>query len=511
MALIKQTLDALITEAERLPFQGSINVMHRQFRRLVEGGFLLPDEPWLNAFELASLAKLIYMHGHGRQWQSFDLQFALNAFKKIWSLAESEGSDAPYSDDSEQIACFALRFVYQQAPFNLDAARMNQNFRRTQALFSEQSETAKNLRGAFEKAAGVNIDIFLKVARAMYAVFVRQSHLPKYDVEKALEKYSSRESVARSIRVLTASRGQFRKYYEKYQAVLPWQVPYEFNPLLRFPVLSHNDQYWCVYPELINYAATRGLYFYLADAIGGDFFKAFADAFEDYVARRCIDKFGRENVITEQDERLQGWQSKTNDITVLIGDSALLLECKNSGLFALAKRSANPQELGTDARKNLVNSKHRQGIYQLHDKIASIRAGELPGPLAERYSRIRNFFPVILLHDEISFANRPECLKNIIDKELRSNGVADFEYQIWHVEELESLITLISPDNIQPVIAEKFRDDDSRTIDLSAYLAKKTGLERLRLHLFMPAGDTKAWRILRGLSEQDQAQKNVVK
>jgi hypothetical protein len=202
-----------------------------------------------------------------------------------------------------------------------------------------------------------------------------------------------------------------------------------------------------------------------------------------------------------------GWRKKTNDITVLLGDSALFFECKNSGLFALAKRSANAEELATDARKNLVNSVKRKGLYQLHDKIASIRAGELPPDLAQRLATIKHFYPVVLLHDQISLANKPECLRNIIDADLRMNGIVDFDYQIWHVEELENLLALIAPRDIPGMIAEKFKDEDFRTWDLSTYLAKITGIARLNPPLVFPRGDTRAWRIVKSQVEQEQARK----
>lgn len=308
MSDIQQIVTALTEEAERLPFGGAVEVLHKHFRRLVQAGFFIEDEPWLHASELASIAKLTYLHAHGRQrWLSFDLSFAMNAYKRIWELAEAE---APYAADSEQAACFALRFVYQQIPFNIDSQKMNQNFRRTLVLFNGHSNHGTKLRETFEKTSGTSIDVFLKIAHVMFALFESSSHLPMDSLHKALEKRFNAQEVSKAIRVLCATRGPFRKYYEKYQVSLPWQIPYEFNPLVRFPVLLHSDQYWCAYPQLINYAATRGLYFYLSDVFGGDFAADFSNAFESYVSQLCIDKFGIKNVLTEHDERTLGWKKK---------------------------------------------------------------------------------------------------------------------------------------------------------------------------------------------------------
>jgi hypothetical protein len=94
---IKDIAAALTEEAERLPFGGAVEILHKHFRRLVQAGFFIQDEPWLHVSELASIAKLVYLHAHGRQqWLSFDLSIAMNAYKRIWELAEAE---APYAVD----------------------------------------------------------------------------------------------------------------------------------------------------------------------------------------------------------------------------------------------------------------------------------------------------------------------------------------------------------------------------------------------------------------------------
>ncbi len=70
-----------------------------------------------------------------------------------------------------------------------------------------------------------------------------------------------------------------------------------------------------------------------------------------------------------------------------------------------------------------------------------------------RYRAVKKFFPVIVLYDQI-FANTPVTLKNLIDAELRANGINSFEYQIWHIEELEVLLKAIPKDKICGVIEQ---------------------------------------------------------
>jgi hypothetical protein len=305
-----------------------------------------------------------------------------------------------------------------------------------------------------------------------------------------------------TLRALSATRAGFRKYYEgKAAAQHAAGVVYEFNPLLRYPILHREDRYWCVFPELINYVATRGLYFYIADLAGQSFNAAFANAFESYVAGIIRHAYGERSVVTEDEERAAGWTGKTNDGSVVVQNSALLLECKNSGLFSVAKRSADPLDLTADIRKNLANAQKRKGLFQLYDKVQSIRSAKLPQPLQQKYASVEKYYHVLLLHDEIWFANRPETMKNLIDQELSAFGISGFEYQIWHVEELELLLKAVPNDQLGAVLDEKFNDPRYRWLDLTSYLSGRFGYSDLNIRLFLPHGESKALAILRTLAD----------
>jgi len=188
-------------------------------------------------------------------------------------------------------------------------------------------------------------------------------------------------------------------------------------------------------------------------------------------------------------------------VTILWQDVALLLECKNSGLFSVSKRSADPVDLAVDIRKNLANADKRKGLFQLHDKIESIRGGILPPSLQLKYAAATRYYPVLLLHDEIWFANRPETLKNLIDLELAAHGVHNFNYQIWHVEELELFLKVVPKEQLGTALQEKFDDPRYRSLDLKGYLSGRFGLPDLSLRLFLPHGESQALRIIRSLAD----------
>jgi hypothetical protein len=497
---IENAYSDLIARIEQIPFADGAEFLYGAFRTLSKSDFLIPGKHFLSVFEMAAIAKWIYLNAHSRKPRPVDWASVINAYKTLWREVENQ---TVYPDNPEVIASFILRFVYQQLIWKITQSKMQGNFQRTLGVFGGKSSSARELHRMFEDASGLPLEEFMKIAHAMYGIFSNQERVPAHIFADTLLQYFTPAHISNAERILVATRGQFRKYYESHASALLSGIPYELNPLLRYPIMLRDDHYWCVYPELINYASTRGLYFYIADKVGGVFNQAFSCAFEDYVYKLFLDLSMAENILTEDDERRAGWKGKTNDLTIFLGDSAILFECKNSCLFSISKRSASPSDLVTDIRRNLANAKEKVGLFQLHLKLEAIRNGRLPEPLKTRYASVKKFYPVILLHDEIWFANRAETLKNLIDNELRTNSVDVFEYQIWHVEELEHLLKTVPQSELLRTIEDKFSSPECRSLDLSVYLSHKFGLKHLGLNLFVPTGDSKAWAILRKLADAD--------
>lgn len=502
MTEVETALNNLIALSEQVPLAVGIPALHAQLRELASSNFLIRAKPWLNAAELLRISKLVYLNGSGSK-RPTQLDFAplLNANKYLWRASDAHTT---YTDDPQFLGSFILRFVYQQLPANITLRKLENNYLRALALYGGQSEPASKLRGQFETSSGIRLERFLDVAASLFQIFLRESSVADYRVFEMLAKRFDNAEVSRALKILSATRGQFRRYHEGVAAESPASAPYEFNAIYRYPILQHDDRYWCVFPELINYAATRGLYFYISDGLGQSFSAAFADAYEEYMRQLCVDFLGSERVITEKIERALGWDGKTNDLTLIIGDAAILLECKNSGLFSLSKRTAEVVDLASDIRKNLANAEKRKGLFQLYDKIEAVRLGQVPEKVKTLYASVKHFYPVVLLHDEIWYANQAEALKNLIDLELQKNGIVDFDYQIWHVEEFQTLVKLVAADRLLDVIAAKFADPHFRQWDLSTYLGHLYKLADLDLSLFVPSGESKPWRLLRRLADADR-------
>lgn len=346
----------------------------------------------------------------------------------------------------------------------------------------------------------------MKAAHILYGLLLKAGgSIQDFQLREAMLPRLSGSTVDGTLRILSATRGGLRNYYEQRLAASDaLGFVYEINPLLRYPILYRDNRYWCVYPELINYAATRGLYFFITDFADTGLNGAFANAFEAYVADIVGAVYGRDNVLTEEAERSAGWIGKNNDVTAILHNVALLFECKNSGLFSVAKRSADPLEIANDIRKNLANAESRKGLFQLYDKIQALKVGSPPKALQDKYANVTSHYPVFLLHDEMWFANRAEAMKNLIDKELRIHGIASFSYQIWHVEELELLLKAVPREQIPAVLDEKFNDPRYSSLDLTVYLSGRFGLPDLSISPFLPHGESKALAILRKLADSEE-------
>jgi len=489
-----------VARTEQIPFAAGAEFLFGAFRALSKSDFLIPGKHFLSAFEMAAIAKFIYLNAPSNTRNAVDWAPVINAYKTLWREAENRSD---YPDTPDVIASFVLRFVYQQLLWNITPSKMDGNFKRTLGIFGGNSAAGRELRLKFESASGLPLEDFLKVAHAMYGIFMGRQSVADHEFSAALQQHFTPSQVSATGKILVATRGKFRKYYETHASPTPGGTPYEMNPLLRFPIMLRDERYWCVYAELINYAATRGLYFYIADAVGGPFNQAFGDAFEDYVCKLLTNSLGPERIITEKDERKAGWKGKTNDLTIILSDAAILFECKNSGLFSVSKRSAAPLDLAADIKMNIANPSKGKGLFQLHAKVEAIRDGKIPEELRARYANVKRFFPVVLLHDELWFANRPEILKNLIDDELKKNRIERFEYQIWHVEELENLLKFVPEAETLKVVEGKFSSPECMALDLSIYLSTRYPLRGMDVRLFTPTGDSKALQIIRKLAEGD--------
>lgn len=468
----------------KLPYPGAFASFHRNFAELVQHNFHINQKPWLNPFEAAALANYIALFGSPSHKQKPlpEISAALNKLKALWKSAEEESD---YSDDPAHAATFALRLAYQQIPFSVHPLRVARVLTLVRDLFS-----APDLEEYIQNRLGLTNHDLMAVIVLLLNRFSSWSR----STENELLGLADHEHIRIVLGLLAADRTQRLAFFRgKLKVKSPVEMPYELNTLLRHPLVKCENYYYAPYPELIGYAATRGLFFRFAEEHGKSFREPFVRSFEAKTATILAAMLPGAEILTEQQERGLGWKGKTNDVTAVWEDCALLVECKLSGLYVEAKRTASLDAVVADTRKQIADGRDRRGLFQLHDKIAAIRAKELPARLQEKYKNVKRFFPVLLLFDEISFANTPETLGNIIKVELEAQGVKDFDYQIWHLEEL-SWLAEFGGDASALWVSEKF-SQENKAVGLNSFISERAGKAFLNPPMYMPQGDTRARRV----------------
>jgi hypothetical protein len=487
---LKMTFERFKKRVGRLPYLGLLVSVHQEIARLRASNFFIPSEPWLHGEDLAALAKYAVLYSADTSTPPIlKIAPALNGYKKFWKEAEELN---PYADDDKSVAMFILRLVYQQVTFLVYQPRLPQLLARTKQIFTIDDD----LRKAVESLAGMEVSILTELAESVYNLFAFTPTMSAPALRRSLPEHL-RPHLDSYLKFQSGTRSEFRLLCNATKAIELAERPYEFNPLLRFPLLYYEEGLVAPFPELLIYGATRGLFFRLGE-IGKS--QYFGRAFEQYACQLVAEAVGSPSVLTEAEERKLGWEGKTNDFTVISGDVALLFECKTSALFSEGKRAASVDAIRRDIHKNLVNSKERAGLFQLYDKIHAIKSQQLPAALTERYKGVQYFFPVILLYDYIQHANADQVLGNLLRSELSHHGIVNFDFQIWHIEELEDLLGTISADDLLSAIEEKFSDPRYRQWDLDTYLHTRTGIAHFASQIFVPNGKTKALDILTALA-----------
>lgn len=482
-----QAFYRFLTEISCLPYLGVLETIHRILSRLREHHMFSPDEPWLHPAKLAAIAKHALLHGQLLTNHAlFDMAPAMNTYNDFWSAVE----DLHEFPRGEHAALFFVRLSYQQCPFLIYEQRIPKAMDSTRNLLAEMPDY-------LDRMLAIPRSSFLRMVERTYHLFRNQPSFPADELRQH-QDHADQVYYDKFLGFLSADRSVFLRYQQRLLAIDFRDVPYEFNALLRYPIISYQGDYWSPFPELITYAGTRGLYFSLGDEFGERFRKDFAVGFERYVLHLLRVQFGPENVSTEEDEMAEGWTDKVNDFTVAIGDTLLLIECKLSALYRPAKTTADIESVREDVKKNL-----RSAVLQLARKHAAVEAGKLPPRLKQFYKNARHVLGIVLLFDQIGNANAAKGLRYLLEKEASQGSPSRLPIQVWHLEEFENLIDLTPPGDVLPTIKEKFENSRFAPWDLNTFLFQEHRLAYLRPNIFVPHQAAKLMQVVEEIKDKD--------
>ncbi len=486
----------LRTCVRELPFDGLFGTFHGLFGFIRTEGFRKSADSGLIAYQLAAVLKYIIVYGEDLKRGPWDMARYINAWKNLWRAAEREQT---YSRDPDTVATFLVRFIYAYLPFSQHQDLIDSNLRRALSLFvthaSQYTHKTFDFNAEFLSRYHLTPEHFIRLGWEFYQAFRRRVDWTEKELESVVP-IGLKPSVPQGLNILAGSR---RKFINECRGLGNMGAPYEPNPLLWVPIIAAEGRYYAPYPELVAYAATRGLFFGCGSQWGKVFHEVFGGWFETYVGDLLRTKVRSGEVIGAAEEKELGYTGKNVDWTVLLGNTGLLVECKSSALFLRGKILATPSVVSDDLAKNLVGE--GKGLFQLHQKLQAIKKGHLPRTLKERYANITTWYPVVILYDQIQHANKKSVLGNILDSALRRAGIADFDYQIWHIEELENLLELVPEGDLVVQVRRKWEDPRMFEWDLNTYLHSIFGHDRLKSYILVPEKDSVSYKILAELSD----------
>ncbi|MFQ5904297.1 MAG: hypothetical protein ACE5JO_11465, partial [Candidatus Binatia bacterium] len=305
----------LRTCVRELPFDGLFDSFHDVFGRIRTEGFRKTADRGLIAYQLAALLKYIIVYGEDLKRGPWDMAPYINAWKDLWRAAEREQT---YSRDPNTVATFLLRFIYANLPFSQHQDLIHSNLRRALSLFvtyaSQNTYKTFDFNAEFLSRYHFTPEHLIRLGWEFYQAFLRRVDWTEKEFESVVP-IGLKPSVPQALSILAGSRQKFIDGYREVRATEARQAPYEPNPLLWIPIIAAEGRYYGPYPELVAYAATRGLFFRCGSQSGKVFHEAFGGWFEAYVGDLLRTKVRSGEVIGAAKEKELGYTGKNVDWT----------------------------------------------------------------------------------------------------------------------------------------------------------------------------------------------------
>lgn len=236
-------------------------------------------------------------------------------------------------------------------------------------------------------------------------------------------------------------------------ATAPSFARYAFNPLESRPIiLTQAPKKICVVPSISS------LILRLSDGIYHDLFNHynsqgnhhpftnfFGKMFESYVGMQLRHHFGEDKVIGERKYTVGKREWLGPDWIAIDGDAAIVVECSTARLVVDGKVQAESERLRTEARKKLADM-----VRLFPAKIAHLK--DMPSVWPE-LSVVKRFYAVIVTVDPWW---PPATFQQILEAQLKDEGVTVMPYHLVSIDELERLMPLaVSGIPISTVLQER--------------------------------------------------------
>ena len=425
---------------------------------------------------LAMITLQNYKYSHGKTPSNKDFIALVNNVSAIHNRID----DKKPKDTKEWLYSTMVRLAYQQFPLQEGDTNVLPRHLLLYLYSEVQSSSLKLDNEAYENF-GLHIQEYLTIGLAFYAVSLQHSVFSRSFIEKttveSMKKYLTPEKVDKFLAKTSADFYTFRNMCMEEIKNYPDGGTYRFNPLFDRPIIIRKDGKFCIpIPMLVPHTITKGLYYDFLDLFSGEtgnpFAEWFGHAFEHYGGLLLKHAFGKRNVFPEP---VYGKEQKRGpDWTVIQENSAIVFEFRSGRLNKKAKIYGDYTDIAALIKRNII-----EPLIKFHEKIEDLKSGLTNIPSDSNME----FFPCIVTYEPL-YSN--ELFRDIIQQELKHEGIPEFDYELMSIEDLEWLISWAIYENPVDFLKTKKSKPEWKAMDVRKLVGikiKEKGIKDIKNHL----------------------------
>jgi hypothetical protein len=230
-----------------------------------------------------------------------------------------------------------------------------------------------DIDAAFQKLTGIRVTDFIEVGYGAFAVATSKSAFTGGWFQKARTQGMRFDDdvVTKALNQLAADQWQLRDLYEAYKQPDRKYGMHDFNPLFVYPLVRpwpkrelttlDDDRLIAPLPGLILTRLSEGIYHHLFSKYRDGFAQYFGQVFENYVGEILTKSLSGGQLLSERSIRSGYKSGKLPDYVFFDGDTAILIECKATGLQRKALATADATSIDQSVSRIV------DGLIQLHE------------------------------------------------------------------------------------------------------------------------------------------------
>jgi len=350
-------------------------------------------------------------------------------FSRLLALQASL-EDAFVQKADADLEGFLIRTAWEQFPLQEAKNRM---IPRTLMLLKDANEalgrTPIDVEAAWREMTGLTLEEFLITGFAYFAGVRSYNRVIRHFAGSGVfkDKISVQQCEA-FLRLASATYEQFRELSDVHRIVDPLYAKTEFNVLTQRPLIAREDELIAPVPNLLLHRTTDGVRYDLRERFKEErrnpFSEYFGQLFQHYAGQLLRWAFDPTQV---HPEPAYGKPERRGpDWVVVDGSTALLFECRTSGLTLESKTIADREQVLADLERILIDT-----ARTYPQKVADLQAGITGIDV----NGVTKFVPIIITHEPAYFE---PVLRGLSSKELDERAG---EYRHIDISDLETLVS----------------------------------------------------------------------